>query len=319
VFPAEILYGAYSNVRLSVGTALAPIPGTSTTVRSPGDLQVSALYNFNIQPAMARPISSGVPATVFSVSAPRACAAADVTLHSPPHAVGSRSTCAFDMPGSPNRPELLCSRLLVPLGRDVVRLRGQAVRAAKEKTNANNLAAAVLTAAWQLCVPANAQAPSPSPPSPGLVKPSPNIPEQKLDAAAAALAQVATIKQDFQQKIEQAAPSDKERIADEANDALSKAVTDRPHGRGVQFDHCRGTKRPRRSRKNPSASPSVRPIASQVKAVDIGWQDGSPGDKSSSRRSPEEEIAMRIKQARQEPQCEAQRRLGMVHLARRHT
>ena len=96
-----------------------------------------------------------------------------------------------------------------------------------------SLAAAVLTAAWQLCVPAaNAQAPSPSPPSPGLVEPSPNIPEQKLDAAAAALAQVATIKQDFQQKIEEAAPSDKERIADEANDALSKAVTD--HGLTVE-------------------------------------------------------------------------------------
>src|SRR5258708_30725682 len=90
-----------------------------------------------------------------------------------------------------------------------------------------SLAAAVLAAACQLWVPAaSAQGPSPSPPSPGLTQPSPDIPDPKLDAAAAALAQVATVKQNYQQRIEQAAPTDKERIAVEANAALVNAVED---------------------------------------------------------------------------------------------
>ena len=70
---------------------------------------------------------------------------------------------------------------------------------------------------------ANAQVQSPSP---GLSEQSPNISEQKLDAAAAAIEQVASLKQDYQQRIAVAAPSDKERIANEAMDALTKAVTD---------------------------------------------------------------------------------------------
>jgi hypothetical protein len=37
---------------------------------------------------------------------------------------------------------------------------------------------------------------------------------------------VARVKENYQQRIEAAAPSDKERIADEANNALVKAVTD---------------------------------------------------------------------------------------------
>src|SRR5258705_8976659 len=86
-----------------------------------------------------------------------------------------------------------------------------------------SLAAAVLAAACQLWVPAaSAQGPFP----PGLTQPSPDIPDPKLDAAAAAVAQVATVKQNYQQRIEQAAPTDKERIADEANAALVKAVED---------------------------------------------------------------------------------------------
>jgi hypothetical protein len=35
-FPAEILYGAYPNLQLSVAPPWQPIRGTSTTVRSPG-------------------------------------------------------------------------------------------------------------------------------------------------------------------------------------------------------------------------------------------------------------------------------------------
>ena len=87
-----------------------------------------------------------------------------------------------------------------------------------------SLAATVLTAAWSLCVPAaDAQVQSPSP---GLSDPSSNIPDQKLDAAAAAIERVASLKQDYQQRIATAAPSDKERIANEAINALAKAVTD---------------------------------------------------------------------------------------------
>lgn len=87
------------------------------------------------------------------------------------------------------------------------------------------LAAAVLTATWLLSVPAaNAQAQSQYPSSPGPSDQTPNIPDQKLNAAA--LEQVASVKNNYQQRIEAAAPSDRERIADEANNALVEAVTD---------------------------------------------------------------------------------------------
>jgi hypothetical protein len=55
----------------------------------------------------------------------------------------------------------------------------------------------------------------------------PDIPEQKLDAAAAAMLQVADLKESYQQRLDAAPPADKERIATEANDALKKAVTDK--------------------------------------------------------------------------------------------
>jgi curli biogenesis system outer membrane secretion channel CsgG len=69
--------------------------------------------------------------------------------------------------------------------------------------------------------PPQAQSPAPVP-----SQPSKSIPEQKLDATAAALERVANLKQDYQQQIATAAPSDKPRIADEATTALTKAVTD---------------------------------------------------------------------------------------------
>jgi hypothetical protein len=84
-------------------------------------------------------------------------------------------------------------------------------------------AAILLIGAGLLCAPAaNAQA---QPPSPGLSDQS-SIPEQKLNAAAAAIERVATLKQDYQQRIAVAAPADKERILNEAVNALAKAVTD---------------------------------------------------------------------------------------------
>jgi hypothetical protein len=91
------------------------------------------------------------------------------------------------------------------------------------------LAAAVLTAAWLPIFPAAhaqtppAQAPAPSP---GLSNPSPNIPEQKLDAAAAAMEKVAGVQQDYQQRIAAADPAEKGRLATEGTKALVKAVTD---------------------------------------------------------------------------------------------
>ena len=103
-------------------------------------------------------------------------------------------------------------------------------------------AAALLIAVGLFSVPAaNAQVQSPSPgpsgPSPdisdlkldtapGLTDQSPNISDQKLDAVATAIERVASLKQDYRQRIAAAAPSDKERIANAAINALAKAVTD---------------------------------------------------------------------------------------------
>src|SRR5262249_29819687 len=75
-----------------------------------------------------------------------------------------------------------------------------------------------------ICAPAvNAQVQSPSP---GATDQPSNIPDQKLDAAAAAVQRVTSVKKDYQQRITTAAPADKERIVNEANSALVKAVTD---------------------------------------------------------------------------------------------
>src|SRR5262249_41098777 len=85
-------------------------------------------------------------------------------------------------------------------------------------------AAALLIAVGLLSVPAaNAQVQSPSP---GLSDQSQNIAEQSVDGVATAIERVASLKQDYQQRIAAAAPSDKERIANEAINALAKAVTD---------------------------------------------------------------------------------------------
>jgi hypothetical protein len=82
--------------------------------------------------------------------------------------------------------------------------------------------AAALVAAWLLCgAGAYAQAPSP-----GVSNQRPDISDQKLDAAAAAIERVATLKQDYQQRITAAAPPDKQRISDEAMSAIAKAVVD---------------------------------------------------------------------------------------------
>jgi hypothetical protein len=70
------------------------------------------------------------------------------------------------------------------------------------------------------------QAQSPQAQSPGAQSPSPTISDQKLNAAAVAIGQVTSIKQGYERKIAEAPPSDKQRISEEANGALKKAVTD---------------------------------------------------------------------------------------------
>ena len=73
----------------------------------------------------------------------------------------------------------------------------------------------------------NAQTQSePSKPSPTTPSPSASIPDNKLDAAAAAVKSVSIVKQDYQQRIAQASDNDKSRLADEGKQALTKAVTD---------------------------------------------------------------------------------------------
>ena len=56
--------------------------------------------------------------------------------------------------------------------------------------------------------------------------PSPNIPDQKLDKAAAALRQISSIKQSYQQQLNEAAtPTAKANLAKEADDQITKAIT----------------------------------------------------------------------------------------------
>src|SRR6266849_4046128 len=76
-------------------------------------------------------------------------------------------------------------------------------------------AMAVLTAAWLLVVP-GAHAQNQSAPNQSA---SPNISDQKLDAAAAAIDRVASVKQNYQQQIAAAPASDKDRLAGDASNA----------------------------------------------------------------------------------------------------
>jgi Domain of unknown function (DUF4168) len=88
------------------------------------------------------------------------------------------------------------------------------------------LAAAALTAAWPLfAAPANAQTQAPSPGATEQQQ-TPDIPDQKLDAAAVALEEVANVREKFRQRLEQAPAAEQQGIADEAKNAIYKAITD---------------------------------------------------------------------------------------------
>ncbi|HEV8679934.1 MAG TPA: DUF4168 domain-containing protein [Stellaceae bacterium] len=86
-------------------------------------------------------------------------------------------------------------------------------------------AAVALSATWLVALPpAIAQQPIPEKIQPE--SPSAAIPENKLNAAGAALGRVAALRTAYKQKIATATDSDKGRLADEANDAMRQAVTD---------------------------------------------------------------------------------------------
>ena len=87
-----------------------------------------------------------------------------------------------------------------------------------------SLAAAIALAGCCLSIPgANVLAQSPSGPSAS----APDLSDQKLSAAAAALERVVGLQKDYRQRIAEAeAPAEKERLVAEANNELAKAVTD---------------------------------------------------------------------------------------------
>lgn len=68
VFPAEILYGAYPNLQVGVGTTLSTDPRDVDDRPKSGDLQLSALYNFNQEtislPAFALKVGLDTPTGV---------------------------------------------------------------------------------------------------------------------------------------------------------------------------------------------------------------------------------------------------------------
>src|ERR1700674_3077351 len=91
------------------------------------------------------------------------------------------------------------------------------------------LAAAVLSAAWLISLPANAQSQTQNQPQTQTGDQSPAISEQTLNATAAALQQVDGIQKNYEQKMATASsPPEKQRITDEATSAATKAITD--HG-----------------------------------------------------------------------------------------
>ena len=84
-------------------------------------------------------------------------------------------------------------------------------------------AAALLAAVGQFSA---ASAQTPQAQSPAQTNSAASIPDQKLDAAAAAMQRVENLARDYLQLLEDAPPDDQPRIANEADNALEKAVTD---------------------------------------------------------------------------------------------
>jgi hypothetical protein len=97
--------------------------------------------------------------------------------------------------------------------------------------SSTRLSVLVFASCWLALAPTvNAQTQSepsrPLPTTPGPSNRSASIPDNKLDAAAAAVKSVSMVKEDYGRRIAQAPESDKSRLADEGKQALTKAVTD---------------------------------------------------------------------------------------------
>jgi hypothetical protein len=87
------------------------------------------------------------------------------------------------------------------------------------------LAATAVMLAW--VPPAGAQSGKPDTSSPGATAPSPNITDQKLDAAAAALQRVVSLQQQYRARLAQTPDaSAQQQLIAQANSELAKAVTD---------------------------------------------------------------------------------------------
>jgi hypothetical protein len=84
---------------------------------------------------------------------------------------------------------------------------------------------ALAVAAIAVLSAAKAQTQAPGAQTPSAQSPA-AIPEQKLASVAVAVQKVTTIRRDYEQKMSGASGADQQRIATEANTALSKAVTD---------------------------------------------------------------------------------------------
>ena len=94
-------------------------------------------------------------------------------------------------------------------------------------------AATALGAVWLAAAPAviaqtqQPTRPAPAQPAPAKpAQPAQNIPDEKLDKAAAATVQVAGLSRDYREQLAVAPQSDKQRIVDEANSAIEKAITE---------------------------------------------------------------------------------------------
>lgn len=88
--------------------------------------------------------------------------------------------------------------------------------------------AMTLAATGLFLAPAAVHAQTQTPSAPPTTKPAPatDISEQKLDAAAKAVKNVSTIRDSYEQKLVKAPADQKAKLADEASDAMAKAVKD---------------------------------------------------------------------------------------------
>ena len=93
------------------------------------------------------------------------------------------------------------------------------------KSTTGLFATAVVVAGFVLMPAAHAQDKSPAASgASGTTTVPSSIPDTKLDATAAAIKRVSAIKDAFEQKLAEAPDTEKQRVAGEANEAMTKAV-----------------------------------------------------------------------------------------------